>query len=1240
MKKIYLLTFGLCILSSLLVGQAVVTPKEVISFLDDPAFDNWTYHLNPERSLSNKREDLWSINEEGVLHGTGKAWGLIRTNTTYRDYRLVMEYKWGEHTYGYGADRARGSALFIHADEKDTSYGSTWPNTIIVKVKEGGTGDILVTAYTDQEGVKAPTQITAKVRSNSGGRTVWSPDGQINTYPTGDRAVSRVGWQHRDPEFSDFRGFRGEKDIENPVGEWNRIEIICRGDTIRVLLNGTMVNESANANPFEGFIGLQSQLAELWVRRWELWPLDQYTEVWEPVVASSNTCISETGASPLPRQLPWSPEQSQAAWQIDGDYEIELIAAEPVVRDPVDVVWDEKGRMYVAEMGDYPLPTETGPLMSRIRLLSDEDGDGRMDKATTWADHLDHVQGMLPMDGGLLITTRVAIMFLRDNDGDGVADEKRSLFTSNEPRHNQLQVSSPRWGLDNMVYLNNGLEGTEIYPSESPSETTQFRGRDLRYDPRTNKIGVTTGRGQFGGSLDDWGRRFFSTNRNPIIHPVMPVEALERNPAAGISSGYEDIQAQASPIYPINISHTTSSAHLGTHTAACGLGVYRGHLMPDLLGNIFVCDPTGQLVTRNRLVPKGASFSAERVGDRKDFLASSDEWTRPVQIRNGPDGALYIVDMYRRFIDHAKFFPEDFKETNYLRAGLDHGRIWRLLPKGKNSKGINPLPQANSELVKLLESPNGWQRIHAQRLLVERNAKEVVPEITAVFETSSSARGRLHALWTLFGLGSISNEQVAAALADSEPRVIENAIRLANPVIHSYRLLQLATGSPSRHSFLATLALGSANANASVFHDVALKSLIMGSLTDPWIRKAILSSANPQSADILVAMLGSRNALDQLGGNEVSNFVREFSAETAARGDAHGLSAIAALVVDGNPRPTDAPIITGFSQGLKRSSLSSRSIAALLKAPPAPLTQSNLSGIQAAIESASTKAMDRSLPTDERLAALSLVRELGTETILEVAQNLIVQSEPPEIQTLVCRLLSGVNRKEAAQFYFREWDVLGPIPLRAALETISTNDETAFELLKRMKRGEINPAVMPAFQRWRMHRRENKEIVALAYELFGAIDEDRAKVITDYSAALDELVGDPEKGRVVFEKAACSTCHRIGDLGVDVGPTLVDVRFKLTDALLSDILDPNRAVEQRWALYTAETKDGQTFSGLIASETAATLEMKIAGGHTEIISRNQLSKLETQGQSLMPVGLEGVISQSDMADLIAFLTQR
>ena len=1235
--------YFLLLLSVVLGGRQAIAVSQPIDLLDDPKFADFTHHLWAERSLTEKRENIWSIDDQGLMNISGLGWGYLRTNKKYSDYHLVLEYKWGEHTAGFRADRARDNGLLVHASGEDGAYSKSWMSSFEAQLIEGGSGDILVLAATDDQGLKAATKATAAVRPARDGEAVWVSTGERHTFPPQEKKSSRIYWKDRDPDWKDVRGFRGLKDIENPVGEWNRMEVICRGDTIRIFINGELVNEAFDVFPSEGYICIQSEGAEMWVRRYELWPLDQFRESWNPVIASTNTGISETGESILPRRFPLSVKQSQAAWQIDGDYEIELVAAEPFVRDPVDVVWDEKGQMFVAEMGDYPLPTETGPLMSRIRLLSDEDGDGRIDKATTWADHLDHVQGMLPMNGGLLITTRTAILFLKDSDGDGMADEKRSLFTSNEPRHNQLQVSSPRWGLDNTVYLNNGLEGTEIYPSDSPAEAMQFRGRDLRYDPRKNEISVTTGRGQFGGSLDDWGRRFFSTNRNPIIHPVMPIEALERNPAAGITLGYEDIQPQASPIYPIHISHTTSSAHLGTHTAACGLGVYRGHLMPELTGNIFVCDPTGQLVTRNQLLPNGASFVAERVGDKRDFLASSDEWTRPVQIRNGPDGALYICDMYRRFIDHSKFFPEDFKETNYLRAGLDHGRIWRLVPKGGGSPTIEPLPMKNSELVNLLESNIGWRRIHAQRLLVERDANEMVPKIKDIFEKSSSAQGRLHAFWTLHGLGALSNKQIAAALNDPEPGVVENAIRLADPLVHSGRLLGLAGSRPSRVSFLALLALGSSEANGSTFSEASLKSLMTGGLSDPWIRKAILAAANPRTAEMVVSILKGLDERSSFAGrttNELAEFLREFSAEIGARGDLEGIRQVAAQVVKGKPRPTDAPIVEGLSQGLKRSSLRTRSMADLLKEPPAPLTRNNLSGIQATIDSAVSVAMDRSLPTDARLGALSLVQELGKEIIFEVSRKLIVQTEPPEIQSLACRLLSRLNRKEVAQFYFDEWKSLGPIPRRAALELMSTNDETALELMTRMQKGEINPAVMPAFHRWRMHRRENEKVVALAYELFGAIDQDRAKVIADYLSAVNQQVGDPKRGRAVFEKAACITCHRIGDLGVDVGPTLADVRFKLTDALLSDILDPNRAVEERWALYNAETMDGQSFSGLIASETSTALELKVAGGHSEIISRDQLVKLETQGLSLMPVGLEGIISKTDMADLIAFLTNR
>jgi putative membrane-bound dehydrogenase-like protein len=1220
-----------------------VEPGRVINLMEDPSFQNFTYHLWPERSLTDKREEIWNINEAGVLNVSGKGWGYIRTKEKHHDYHLVMEYKWGEHTVGYRADRARDNGLLIHASGEDGAYSKSWMSSIEAQLIEGGSGDILVLAATDDQGVKAPTKATAMVRPARDGETVWFPGGEARTFPPPEKKSSRIYWNERDPYWKDVRGFRGEKDIENPVGEWNRLEVICREATIQIFLNGEQVNEVNDVYPSEGFICLQSEGAEVWVRRFELWPLDEFKESWKPVIASTDTGISETGDSILPRRFPLSPEQSQEAWQIDGDYEIELVAAEPIVRDPVDVVWDENGQMFVAEMGDYPLPTETGPLMSRIRVLSDEDGDGRMDKATTWADHLDHVQGMVPMNGGLLITTRTAILFLKDSNGDGVADEQRSLFTSNEPRHNQLQVSSPRWGLDNTIYLNNGLEGMEIYPSDSPAEAMAFRGRDLRYDPRKNQISVTTGRGQFGASFDDWGRRFFSTNRNPIIFPVMSVEALERNPAAALTLGYEDIQPQASPVYPIRISHTTSFAHLGTHTAACGLGVYRGHLMPELTGNIFVCEPTGQLVTRNRLVPNGASFKAERVGDKRDFLASSDEWTRPVQIRNGPDGALYICDMYRRFIDHSKFFPEEFLRTNYMRAGLDHGRIWRLVPKGVNSPKVESLPESNSELVKLLESKIGWQRIHSQRLLIERKAEEVISEIKKILEYSSSPQGRLHALWTLQGMGVLTDEQIATALNDSESGVVENAVRLANPETHSQQLIKHAASGTSRVSFLATLALGSPTVNPSTSMEAFLKVLKNDGLADPWIRKAVLSAADPPTAELLAAILNEAKGQNSLSGGstkDLGDFLREFSAEMAARGDLKGLRLIAAQVVPGKPRPSDAPLVEGLSQGLKRSSLSTTSIAAFLIEPPAPITQNNLAGIQATIDSAASIAGNRNLDIEERLMALSLVQELGKDTLFSVARQLIHQTEPPEIQSMACRMLSRLNRQEVAQFYFDQWNTLGPIPLREALETIAANEDTALQLMKRMQKGEINPSVMPAFHRWRLGRRENKEIANLARELFGTIDEDRAGVIAEYASAVGNQAGDPKRGRLVFEKAACSTCHRVGDLGVEVGPTLADVRFKLRDALLSDILDPNRAVEERWALYSVETKDGLSFSGLIASETSTALEIKVAGGHSEIIPRDQLTKLETNGLSLMPVGLEGVVDKTDMADLIAFLTNQ
>jgi putative membrane-bound dehydrogenase-like protein len=1221
-----------------LLAQEAVSPTKVVNLLADPEFKEFTMNLNPTTSLTTKREEIWSINEAGLLHDSGKGMGYLRTNQAYKDYHLVLDYQWGERTHGSRADKARDCGLLLHAYGPDGAFGTTWMSSIEAQLIEGGSGDILVLAAKQGDGPPAPTRVTAEVKRDRDDEPVWTKGAPKENFPAEGKTMARINWRDRDPDWTDVKGYRGAKEVENPLGEWNRLEVICAGTTMSIFLNGELVNEVTDCHPSSGFIGLQTEFAECLIRRFELYPLNTFTEKWAVEKRSSDMGYSVSGESIPARDLPLSPEESAAKWEIDGDFEMQLVASEPLTCDPVDIVWDEKGRLFVAEMGDYPLPLEDGPNLSRIRLLTDTDGDGKMDKAVTWAAGLDHVQGLMPMKGGLLATTRTAILFLKDTDGDDVADLVEKLFTTNAPNHNQLQVSSPRYGLDNHVYLSNGLDGKEIYPGESASEVMNFTRLNLRYDPRTGEMKPETGIGQYGGTVDEFGRHFFCSNRNPVMFAVMPFAAVTRNPLAGITVGHEDIQEPGAQVYPVALSHTTAAAHAGTHTAACGIGVYRGNLMPGLTGEIFVCDPTAQLVTRNKLVPKGASFEAVRIGKGRDFLVSGDEWTRPVQVRNGPDGALYICDMYRRFIDHARFFPEDFSKSHYMRAGFDQGRIWRLVPKGHKNVPPKALPADDTAaLVALLAHENGWQRTEAQRLLVEKQDKAAVPILTKLLASSPAPKTAAHAMWTLAGLDSLKPEMVRPLFASStDPGLLENAL-----------LASLQSGFAKELAAPITAAMGK-NAHRMDFLAIALDpglalspetlaTLVMKSPEDPWLRKAMMASTPDLVTGTLLSLLKNPEFL-KLPAATTSPVLTDFARLSAARGNLPELSSVLSEL-SGEPNTRHFALIQGISEGLARSPLKQKSLAALIAAKLPELGEGTAQ-LESLLKNATVIATDSKASEEARLAALTLVAQRPWEEKKIIVEKLITLSEPPAIQAAACRMLSRDKREVVADFFFERWQTLTPTARHEALELITGNANTGLALMKKMKAGEISPGIMPAMIKWSYGRSTNEEVKALALELFGQADGDRAAVIKSYQDTLASHPGNPENGRLVFQKAACVTCHLIGGLGVEVGPALNDVKIKPAEALLTDILDPNRAMEDRWVSQTIETTDGRILSGLIHGEDATAISLRVPGGVTMTVPRSEVKSLTSAGISLMPVGLEAAITKEEMADLIAFLKQR
>ena len=402
-----------------------------------------------------------------------------------------------------------------------------------------------------------------------------------------------------------------------------------------------------------------------------------------------------------PVASPLAPEEALKTFEVAPGLRIELCAAEPLVASPCALAFDAQGRLFVAENIGYPSgPGPGGRPAGRIALLEDGDGDGRMDRRTVFADDLTFPNGVLPWNGGVIVTCAPDVLFLKDHDGDGRADERRVLLTGfSTAGSTQLRVNAPTLGPDGWIYLAAGLSGGSVTCPAHPGRAALKMSSDIRFHPETLEVEPVDGRSQYGMSFDREGNRFICMNRVPVQHVVLESRWLKRNPRLAFGETVQDCNERNAfngingrqdgvRLFPISSNITTADGHAGSFSAACGVHVWQGGgLTPECLDAVLSCDPTGNLVHADRLVPRGATFTATPLFSGHELLASRDDWFRPVHLARGPGGALYIADMYRKVIEHPDYLPEAVRKHTDFEAGKMLGRIWRVVSVNKPVAG-------------------------------------------------------------------------------------------------------------------------------------------------------------------------------------------------------------------------------------------------------------------------------------------------------------------------------------------------------------------------------------------------------------------------------------------------------------------------------------------------------------------------------------------------------------------------
>ncbi len=946
--------------------------------------------------------------------------------------------------------------------------------------------------------------------------------------------------------------------------------------------------------------------------------------------------VDKDYSAELPRIPPKSPDEELQSFETIPGYTVELVASEPLVADPIAFAFDTRGQLFVVEMKDYS--EQDTECLGSIALLRDVDGDGKMDKRTTFVEGLSWPTAIWPWRDGVLVAEPPRITWFRDTDKDGKSDKAEVWFEGFQRTNVQGLVNSLRWGVDGYIHGATSSSGADIIQNK-----VQLRGRDFAIDPLKQSLAPESGGGQHGMYFNRWGDKFVTSNSDHLQQIINLDQWLSEHPTSvAIPSLRRSIaedgpQAEvfrASPVEPWRIVRTRlrmsgvapgvvegggrAAGYFTGATATLIMDQEAGFGIPGF-DTAIVCDVGSNLVHRKQLRPKGLFYTANRIDPQTELLRSSDIWFRPVQLGDGPDGAVYIADMYREVIEHPKSLPPMIKKHLDLTSGRDRGRIWRLKPNDLSKRMVAPkkwiVDCTNQELVARLASPIAWQRRSASQELVERNAQDAASELKLAAE-SKNAEASILALHCLSRLGQLDQATLRKSLTSTEPHVQAHAIELLRQNGLAKDLLPELTkaSSNAEGSVQLQVALTAAFLPAAERIDL-LKRLIV--TEDPLVRAIVATAAGDEAPQLIADQSMTPQSLRLW----LELMMPAWTKKSESQSKKIGNSLSTGLA--------NESVRSSWLAGL-RALPSATDASRLLKLAEPKVTEATMAFIEKEVAHVLD---DPNVPAD----ALAWVGLLPTSHQQSIATDVLVPSNSEAHQLPVIDSLLWSDPKAASELLIDRFQNLTPDLQRAVLGGLMRYPSTLSALAGAIKAKKVLSAQVPPDTRVRLLATNDKALGKQFAELLTSVSADRAAIIEQYAPAISG--GDTEAGKLVFNRV-CAQCHRLNDIGNDVGPPLKQLADKSPQQLLETILDPNREVDPKYASYSVLLQDGRVFAGIIAEEAASQIVIAEAGGKKHTIARSDIDQLRSTGVSLMPTGLEQQITPEQMNQLISFLKKR